>query len=1101
MNSHCIRFCFIVCGILLFNSLTQAQDFQILRKTGHYNQVIQNDISPDNKFFLSIDEQNKCIVWDIQTGEQITVISDVFNAKFADDNEGIYIATTDKTFYLASITGKRLKDFSQKAYKQELDRARLFYPEKSVLISENNLFDINKGYVKHLVYSSWGLAQAYSPAKNLYAVASKSSDTISLCNVTTGLIQSTIRSGIKNGHRSLSFSANGEKMVVNTLDTLQVLETQTGARLKTITVPRNSNMQISMAMLSPDGTRLFWTVIGDKASDKMICAELTTGKIIWQRLFTPFSYENGVTFGLGDCEASLSRDGKRLALSSVWRDQRIFDAETGKTIQEFKKITPVHLENIHKVPGTNEIVSLINNYASVWNLETGNMDRSMQYEKFYIQATNSSDFFSGINGVNKTLRRNKEGKVVTTYEGEYYDNSLQSSFDGKYTTIVQGHSDASLKSCKIGTPGNYGDRLSIIDVKTKQQVFSRSCNMSEAAFANTMHMVAIKPIDSDVIEFFTYTTGQKLYSIPAPTLKGTGTLHMSFSPDDRFLVIDGGREAMIILDLQRKTAVETTRETHGIKKNEYTHVMGFTPDSKYTVFYKGMGYIQFVELATAKINDQLTIKIPVYGSAPSVAFSKNGRFLFAGGTEGTVQVVDMNNQKIVARLYPFPQTGDWAVMTPSGLFDASQGAQNSMYYVSGKSVVPLGTMFEKFYTPKLLPRILNGEKFDPTPDVNKLKPVPLVTIQYKEGNRNLVVEDDVDKTIDTKSATGTITVKAECPADGVIEIRLFQNGKLVETTRNLVVEDDTKSSKTLSKTFQVALIEGNNIFKAVALNTERSESKPSLLTAVYRSEKKPEEGKTVTAGIQLHLVVVGINTYKNPRYNLNYATADAGSFRTAMEAGAKDIFSKVNTTYIENTNADKAAVMAAFEKVKAAANPEDLFVFYYAGHGVMNDKKEFFLVPYDVTQLYGNDGTLGQKGVSASVIQQYSKDIKAQKQLFVLDACQSAAALSDVVAIRGAAEEKAIAQLARSTGTHWLTASGSDQFAAEFSQLGHGSFTWCLLEALKGGADNGDKKITVKELDSYLQNKVPEITQKYRGSAQYPASFGYGNDFPVIIIK
>ena len=121
--------------------------------------------------------------------------------------------------------------------------------------------------------------------------------------------------------------------------------------------------------------------------------------------------------------------------------------------------------------------------------------------------------------------------------------------------------------------------------------------------------------------------------------------------------------------------------------------------------------------------------------------------------------------------------------------------------------------------------------------------------------------------------------------------------------------------------------------------------------------------------------------------------------------------------------------------------------------------------------------------------------------MYILDACQSAGALEDIVALRGAAEEKAIAQLARSTGTHWLTASGSSQFASEFSQLGHGAFTYCLLEALKGAADNGDKKISIKELDTYLQLKVPEVTQKYKGTAQYTASYGYGNDFPIIIIK
>ncbi len=168
---------------------------------------------------------------------------------------------------------------------------------------------------------------------------------------------------------------------------------------------------------------------------------------------------------------------------------------------------------------------------------------------------------------------------------------------------------------------------------------------------------------------------------------------------------------------------------------------------------------------------------------------------------------------------------------------------------------------------------------------------------------------------------------------------------------------------------------------------------------------------------------------------------------------------------------------------------------------MVNDKKEFYLVPSDVTQLYGNDDALAQNGLSATHLQKFSKEIKAQKQLYILDACQSAGALDNIVAARGAAEEKAIAQLARSTGTHWLTASGSTQFASEFAQLGHGSFTYCLLEAFKGKGDNGDKKLTVKELDAYLQLRVPEITQQYKGSAQYPASFGYGNDFPLLIVK
>ena len=63
------------------------------------------------------------------------------------------------------------------------------------------------------------------------------------------------------------------------------------------------------------------------------------------------------------------------------------------------------------------------------------------------------------------------------------------------------------------------------------------------------------------------------------------------------------------------------------------------------------------------------------------------------------------------------------------------------------------------------------------------------------------------------------------------------------------------------------------------------------------------------------------------------------------------------------------------------------------------------------------------------------------------------------------------------------------------------TFTAQDLEALSGKADSGDKKITVKEIDAYLQDTVPTTTQKYKGTPQYPASYGKGNDFPILLVK
>jgi uncharacterized caspase-like protein len=151
--------------------------------------------------------------------------------------------------------------------------------------------------------------------------------------------------------------------------------------------------------------------------------------------------------------------------------------------------------------------------------------------------------------------------------------------------------------------------------------------------------------------------------------------------------------------------------------------------------------------------------------------------------------------------------------------------------------------------------------------------------------------------------------------------------------------------------------------------------------------------------------------------------------------------------------------------------------------------------------LYGKDDLLKEKAISATELKQYSQAINAQKQIFILDACHSAGAL-DAIASRGGAEERAIAQLARSTGTFWLTSSGTDQFATEFEKLGHGLFTYALLEGLNGDADsNKDQQLTIRELSTYIENTVPDLSEKLKGSLQFPSAYSYGNDFPVAVYK
>jgi uncharacterized caspase-like protein len=106
-----------------------------------------------------------------------------------------------------------------------------------------------------------------------------------------------------------------------------------------------------------------------------------------------------------------------------------------------------------------------------------------------------------------------------------------------------------------------------------------------------------------------------------------------------------------------------------------------------------------------------------------------------------------------------------------------------------------------------------------------------------------------------------------------------------------------------------------------------------------------------------------------------------------------------------------------------------------------------------------------------------------------------------LIAMRGFEDRKALSQLSRSTGVHVIAASTKDQFAAEVKELGHGVFTYTLLEGLKGQAASGGKIVTVRKLMTHVENHLPDVTMKYRKESQFPVVDSRGMDFPLVILK
>jgi hypothetical protein len=106
------------------------------------------------------------------------------------------------------------------------------------------------------------------------------------------------------------------------------------------------------------------------------------------------------------------------------------------------------------------------------------------------------------------------------------------------------------------------------------------------------------------------------------------------------------------------------------------------------------------------------------------------------------------------------------------------------------------------------------------------------------------------------------------------------------------------------------------------------------------------------------------------------------------------------------------------------------------------------------------------------------------------------------------ASEAAIGRLHEATGRPVLTAATEGQNASELGKLGHGIFTYALLDALHHAGTEGNGNIRVSDLAAYVQDRVPQVVAGAEGRSAIPrgaagggqsAYFGApGSDFALV---
>jgi WD40 repeat protein len=569
--------------------------------------------------------------------------------------------------------------------------------------------------------------------------------------------------------------------------------------------------------------------------------------------------------------------------------------------------------------------------------------------------------------------------------------------------------------------------------------------------------------DDGTIKMWDVATGSEVKTFT----EAKAVTSLDVSPDGKYLLSGGysGKEFPVIL-----WNIDTGLKVKTFKGHAYiVNTVAFSHDGKYALSGDFDHAIKLWDITAGK---EVKTFNGHSGLIESVGFSQDDKRLISVSRDGTTRLWDVSSGKELAQFVNFTD-GEWIVITPEGYFNASSGGAKHLNVSVGNNVYSIDNFYEKFFKPVYVASVLQGKKMEAVADIRKgiLSP-PDVRITSPAPGKEFSTD------------TLTVTVAAKDTGGGIDGIRLYHNGKAIgEDQRGLKLV--SKGGETV-KDYTVTLVDGINTFRAVGFSKDRTESNPYELVVKLTAPSKD---------VSLYVFAVGINKYKNPALNLNYAEPDARGIADFFKQQGKRLFKNVDIRVIYNEHATKENIVSKLSQLQNI-NLQDVVLIYLAGHGEnINDK--WYFIPHELTYPEREED-VKTKGISSDELSGYMKNIKAQKILVLIDACKSGAVL---VAFRGFEDRKALSQLSRSTGVHIIAASTKDQFAAEVKDLGHGVFTYTLLEGLKGKAAGGGETVTVFKLKAYLDEQLPEITKKYKQEAQYPVGDTRGMDFPLVIVK
>ena len=342
----------------------------------------------------------------------------------------------------------------------------------------------------------------------------------------------------------------------------------------------------------------------------------------------------------------------------------------------------------------------------------------------------------------------------------------------------------------------------------------------------------------------------------------------------------------------------------------------------------------------------------------------------------------------------------------------------------------------------------------------------------------------------------TVVVANAASSRGVARVTVSVNG--VEAHQQV----ERRPRKAVAVTAPVVLREGTNAIVIRATEPDGTE-RQEMRTVIY---DKPKTAVSASPPAQTRpapnrwAVVIGVGQYESEGITrLRYTVPDAEAVYQMLvgPGGLKKEHALLLTDKTERKPTLRNIRWALGTFLSRSARKDDTVLIFFAGHGapeidpqgVERDGLAKYLIPSDA-----DPDDLYSTALPMDDIQTIFGRIEAERVIVFLDACYSGAAGGRTFSskkTRGShVDDLFLERLTRSKGRAIITASRPAEVSIELPELGHGLFTYYLLQGLRGAADlNRDGIVSLQELYEYVEQQVSQKSRAVGGN-QHPVMKG-----------